>query len=137
MYSNDGCRVNVCNLPIADGLIPDLCRGAYETEARKAVLNRLPAVLREIEFPCWEWKEHDKAFACVSQVTSLQISLHILLTASRLTAQLHVHIMLLTMHGLMHTGMVGQRSCGGGHEVQPAAHTEHCNGQGVLGSSSG
>ncbi len=44
-----------------------LCRGEFEREIRTALLNRLPTVMREREFPCWAWKEFDKAFACVSR----------------------------------------------------------------------
>ncbi|BDA46679.1 DDB1- and CUL4-associated factor 12 [Coccomyxa sp. Obi] len=39
-------------------------RGDFEREIRTALLNRLPTVMREREFPCWVWKEFDKAFAC-------------------------------------------------------------------------
>ncbi|EIE19636.1 WD40 repeat-like protein [Coccomyxa subellipsoidea C-169] len=38
--------------------------GDFEREMRASVLNKLPSVLREREFPCWRWKEFDKGFAC-------------------------------------------------------------------------
>ena len=44
-----------------------LGRGAFQTEARKALLNRLPSVLQEREFPTWKWMEYNKAFTCVRQ----------------------------------------------------------------------
>ena len=48
-----------------------LCRGAFRTEARKALLNRLPEVLQEREFPTWEWKDYNKAFVCVRSTPPL------------------------------------------------------------------
>ncbi|KAK9918446.1 hypothetical protein WJX75_004149 [Coccomyxa subellipsoidea] len=39
-------------------------RGEFQREVRAAVLNKLPGVLREKEFPCQKWKEFDKGFAC-------------------------------------------------------------------------
>ncbi len=42
-----------------------LRRGAFQTEARGALLNRLPSVLEQREFPTWDWKEYNKAFTCV------------------------------------------------------------------------
>ena len=42
------------------------CRRRVQREVREALLNKVPACLQESEFPCWRWKEYDKAFACVS-----------------------------------------------------------------------
>ena len=42
------------------------CRRRHQREIREALLNKVPACLQESECPCWQWKEYDKAFACVS-----------------------------------------------------------------------
>jgi hypothetical protein len=47
-----------------------LYRGEFQREVRAAVLNKLPGVLREKEFPCQKWKEFDKGFACVSDAST-------------------------------------------------------------------
>ncbi len=58
------CRL--CNPNWRTNAHATLYRGDFEREMRASVLNKLPSVLREREFPCWKWKEFDKGFACVS-----------------------------------------------------------------------